>query len=99
MASLLNTLFKNLSRKAATRRYPFVKRELPAGTRGHLDIEIDSCIFCGACQKRCPANALVVSRDPKSWSVNHFACILCGHCVDVCPKKCLMFRPSHFQAN
>jgi formate hydrogenlyase subunit 6/NADH:ubiquinone oxidoreductase subunit I len=99
MVTLLNNLFKNLGRKAATRRYPFVKRELPPETRGHLDIEIDACIFCGACQKRCPANALAVTRTPKSWSVNHFACILCGHCVDVCPKKCLSFRTAHFPAN
>lgn len=97
MFTLLTNIFKNLGNKPATRLYPFVKREAPPQTRGHLDIEIDKCIFCGACQKRCPANALAVSRNPKSWSVNHYACIICGYCVEVCPKKCLFLQREYFK--
>ena len=96
MFTLLSNIFKNLWNKPGTRRYPFEKREVPDQSRGHLDIEIDKCIFCGACQKRCPSNALAVSRTPKSWSVNHYACIICGYCVEVCPKKCLFLRKEHF---
>lgn len=97
MATLLPNVFRNLWRKPVTRRYPFEKREVPSGSRGHLDIEIEKCIFCGICQKRCPAAALNVSREPKSWSVNHYACIICGYCVEACPKKCLLLHREHFK--
>ena len=97
MATMLSNIMKNLGRKAATRLYPFEKRDLPAATRGHLDIEIDKCIFCGACQKRCPTNAINVTRDPKTWAVNHYACIVCGYCVEVCPKKCLLMQTEHLK--
>lgn len=97
MVTLIPSIFRHLGRKPVTRRYPFEKRAAPPSARGHLDIDIAACIFCGACQKRCPANALAVSRDPKSWSVNHYACIVCGYCLEVCPKKCLVLHNEHFK--
>jgi formate hydrogenlyase subunit 6/NADH:ubiquinone oxidoreductase subunit I len=97
MVRMFPNILRNLRRKPATRRYPSEKREAPAGTRGHLDIEIEKCVFCGVCQKRCPANALAVSRAPKSWSVNPYACIICGYCVEACPKKCLVMRREPFR--
>ena len=97
MFNLLANIFKNLGSKPATRRYPYEIREVPAISRGHLDIDIEKCSFCGICQKRCPANAIAVTRDPKSWSVNHYACIICGYCVEACPKKCLFLRSEHFK--
>jgi formate hydrogenlyase subunit 6/NADH:ubiquinone oxidoreductase subunit I len=60
----------------------------------------DTCIYCGICAKKCPQDALKVSRAKKNaqtgeldgenlWSVDGDACILCGICVDACPKKSL----------
>jgi formate hydrogenlyase subunit 6/NADH:ubiquinone oxidoreductase subunit I len=60
----------------------------------------DNCIYCGICAKKCPQDALKVSRAKKNaetgelegenvWSVDAGACILCGICVDACPKKSL----------
>jgi len=95
MFKLAANIFSNLSRTPATRRYPFEKREAPSITRGRLDIEIEKCIFCGACQKRCPANAIAVTREPKSWTLNPYACIICGYCVEVCPTKCLHLKPDY----
>jgi len=96
MINLVKSIFTKLASRPDTRPYPFTKRPPMAGARGHLDIEIDKCIFCGACQKRCPANALTVSRDPKSWTLNRYACVICGYCVEVCPKKCLFMNENHF---
>jgi NADH-quinone oxidoreductase subunit I len=96
MINLLRSIFVKLSARPDTRRYPFEQRPPIAGARGHLDIEIEKCIFCGACQKRCPANALAVSREPKSWTLKPCACIVCGYCVEVCPKKCLALREQHY---
>ncbi|MDR1247101.1 MAG: 4Fe-4S binding protein [Clostridiales Family XIII bacterium] len=60
----------------------------------------DTCIYCGICAKKCPQDALKVSRAKKNaetgelegeniWSVNRDECILCGICVEACPKKSL----------
>jgi ech hydrogenase subunit F len=75
--------------KPATRRYPFVKRPAFKATRGHIVIEIDKCIFCGMCQKRCPTDAIVVDKAKRTWSIDRLRCIQCRACVDVCPKDCL----------
>lgn len=96
MIHLLGSIFSKLFSKPDTRRYPAEKRHPLPGTRGHIDIEIEKCIFCGACQKRCPANALEVTRSPKAWTLNRYACIICGYCVEVCPKKCILMQESHF---
>ena len=93
MASMLKSVLKNLFGKPATRLYPFVRREAFADTRGLLDIDISKCIFCGLCAKRCPANALAVTKKPQpSWTVDAYRCILCGYCLEACPKKCLVMR-------
>jgi formate hydrogenlyase subunit 6/NADH:ubiquinone oxidoreductase subunit I len=60
----------------------------------------DTCIYCGICAKKCPQDALKVSRAKKNaqtgeregeniWSVDADACVLCGICIEVCPKKSL----------
>jgi ech hydrogenase subunit F len=95
MFSLIGNIFTNLTRKPATRPYPAVRRQAPAGARGRLKIDIDACIFCSLCQKRCPANALDVSRQPKNWTLDPYRCIVCGYCVEACPKKCLSMDPEH----
>lgn len=83
------TVLRNLFSKPATRLYPYVKREYPARTRGQIGIDIDACIFCGICSKKCPTGAIAVDRAAKSWSIRRFGCIQCGECTSVCPKKCL----------
>lgn len=99
MFSLLKNIVRNLTHRPATRRYPFVKREPFAGFRGKLEIRIDECIFCGMCQRRCPANAIAVTKQPKTWTLDPYRCILCGYCVEVCPKKCLFMNPKHGDFN
>lgn len=93
MFGLVKNIFQNLTRSPATRRYPFERRRPFAGTRGRLLIDIDACVFCGLCARRCPPTALTVSRQPQSWTLDPYRCILCGYCVEVCPKKCLSMNP------
>ncbi len=95
MIHLAGSIFSKLLSKPDTRRYPMERRPVAPGTRGHIDIEIEKCIFCGACQKRCPSNALEVSRDSKAWILNRYACIVCGYCVEICPKKCIRMNDTH----
>jgi formate hydrogenlyase subunit 6/NADH:ubiquinone oxidoreductase subunit I/glycine cleavage system H lipoate-binding protein len=89
MARFLSTTIKNLFTAPATRAYPFEKREPFPRARGHLEIAIDSCSFCGLCAKKCPARAIEVDRANKQWTLLGFQCIICEACVDVCPKKAL----------
>ena len=82
-------VLRNLFRGPSTRRYPFVVRPAFEGSRGRIAIDYPECIHCGACMRRCPAQAITVGKEPKSWRIEHFACVTCGLCVRVCPKKCL----------
>lgn len=90
---MAGTAIKNLFSKPATRLYPFVKREPFAGTRGDISIDYPQCIHCGMCMRRCPAQAITVSREKKEWKIDHLSCVICGNCVLVCPKKCLFLDP------
>ena len=88
---VLGSLFK----KPATRMYPVVAREWQDRTRGHVEIDVTSCITCGICQRKCPANAITVSRDARTWEIQRMQCVQCGACVDNCPKKCLTMKPEY----
>ena len=80
----------NLIAKPATRRYPHEGRAPFAAARGRIEIDFPACIFCGACQRHCPAAAIVVARSESRWRIDRLACVICGACVIVCPKKCLV---------
>ncbi|MEI6438501.1 MAG: 4Fe-4S dicluster domain-containing protein [Candidatus Omnitrophota bacterium] len=82
-------VLKNLATGPVTEQYPFVPKVYPDGARGSVNIEIDKCIFCAICQRKCPTAAIVVSKEPKSWEIDRLRCISCNYCVEVCPKKCL----------
>lgn len=82
-------VMKNLFSKPATTKYPYIKKTYPKATRGHIEISVDDCIFCGLCSKRCPSRVIQVDRGQKKWEIDRFGCCQCGACVEVCPKKCL----------
>ena len=82
-------VLKNLFSRPATTKYPLKPKQYFARTRGHIRIDIDECIFCRMCEKRCPVRVIRVDRADKSWQIERFGCIQCGECVSVCPKHCL----------
>ena len=92
---MLKTLLKNLVKGPVTRKYPYEEREPVPGERGVIIMPDESkCIYCGICARKCPSNALAVTRAPeKMWKYERFRCIVCGACVEACPKKCLEFAP------
>ena len=80
---------KSVFRKPETRMYPIAAVPELDGRRGHVAIQIEDCIFCGMCQRCCPADAITVNRDEKTWSILGLSCVQCSSCVDSCPKSCL----------
>lgn len=84
-----STAIKNLLSKPATLKYPQAPRVYPQGSRGHVEINIDDCIMCGICSRKCMSHAITVDRKTRTWSIERMGCVQCRLCVDSCPKKCL----------
>jgi formate hydrogenlyase subunit 6/NADH:ubiquinone oxidoreductase subunit I len=87
MANFLGAVIENLFKKPATRTYPFTKREPFKDARGMIKFDENTCVYCGACAKRCPAAAIRVERAEKALYFEPFRCVTCGFCVEICPKK------------
>lgn len=88
-------VLKSLFLPPATLGYPFVPRVYYKNTRGKIAIDIAKCIYCGACQRKCPSQALTVNKLEKKWAINRLRCVSCGYCVEVCPKKCLIMENNY----
>lgn len=89
MANMIGNVFKNLISPPATRLYPVKPREPYERTRGRIYFNPENCVYCGLCQRKCPADAITVDRKNTTWQLNAFRCIVCGECVNGCPKKCI----------
>jgi ech hydrogenase subunit F len=93
------TALKNLVSAPATRQYPQQPRVYQQRTRGHIQVDMNTCILCGLCSKKCPANAITVDRAGRTWSIERFGCIQCGYCVESCPKKSLSMQQAYTDPN
>jgi len=80
---------RNLFSKPATRRYPSEIRPRFEGARGTIKFDVETCNYCMLCARRCPAVAITVSRDERTWAIEHLTCIGCNVCVEVCNKNSL----------
>jgi ech hydrogenase subunit F len=90
--SFAGTILGGLFKKPVTTQYPLKPAVLPEELRGRVLIDIQRCISCGMCMRKCPAGAIVRwTGAAKSWSINRFACVQCATCVDNCPGK----MPAH----
>ncbi len=89
--SMSRMTLRNLLTPPVTRLYPTRQKEPHHAekSRGRIEIDIEKCIFCGACSKRCPTDAIIVLKAQKEWNIDRLRCCTCNACVEVCPKKCL----------
>lgn len=51
--------------------------------------DIHNCKLCGKCQMICPTNAITVSTEEKTWTLNNMRCRQCLECLMKCPSRCL----------
>lgn len=92
-------LMKSLFGKPATLMYPVAPAKVTEATRGHMTIEIENCIFCGLCQKKCPTNAITVDRNAGTWSIQRMKCIQCNACAYTCKKDALHMANTYTAPN
>lgn len=94
---MLPTVLANLFSKPATRNYPAFVRDPFPNARGELVNDIDRCIFCGTCSRKCPSQCITVSKDGAqgTWSLEAYACVACGICVMSCPVNSLSQKKTY----
>jgi NADH-quinone oxidoreductase subunit I len=80
---------------AATLSAPLVQHTLPSRYRGFLEVDMDTCTACQACERACPINviAIEIEKDPANpksrvmtrFDIDEAKCMFCGLCVEPCP--------------
>lgn len=94
---MAKTIIKNLFSRPATLMYPSKPAKKFRSTRGHIENDVNRCIFCGTCQRKCPCVAICVDPNARTWEIDRFRCVACGCCVEVCPVKCLRMETDYMQ--
>lgn len=89
--------FTWLFRKPVTVQYPDrvpvpVPDTLPERYRGFLEVDMDICTACKACERDCPINCIVIDiekvdgvRAMTRFDIDLGKCMYCGICVESCP--------------
>ena len=91
--------FSHLVRRPMTIQYPDriakpVQETLPLRYRGILEVDMDICTGCLACERVCPITCITIgidmNKETKQRAFTHFdidicKCMYCGLCAEVCP--------------
>lgn len=51
---------------------------------------LDVCVGCGACHRRCPVEAIYISQGKAKWDPDK--CLGCGNCVESCELSCIELK-------
>jgi formate hydrogenlyase subunit 6/NADH:ubiquinone oxidoreductase subunit I len=86
---MVRTALRTVVQRPATILYPSQPAKKTAISRGHVTIDAARCISCGTCQRKCPAQAIVIAKEARTWQIDRLRCVVCNSCVDTCPVKCL----------
>ncbi len=94
-------------RKPSTVQYPDrtdlrVQDTLPFRYRGILEVDLEICTGCLACERACPIDCIVIDatkdRQTKQMMLNRFdidiaKCMYCGLCSEPCPTGSIHHTP------
>jgi formate hydrogenlyase subunit 6/NADH:ubiquinone oxidoreductase subunit I len=92
---LLSKFLKELFKKRTTNKYPFEKFPAQKGFRGIHEYNKNKCIFCGICEKVCPAIAIRVFKEKKIWKIDWGKCIFCSRCEENCPTNAIKLSKNY----
>jgi energy-converting hydrogenase A subunit Q len=68
----------------------FVREELSGSRKGEIVNDVDACMACGICVKKCPTNALKLEKD--EIIVDQDKCVLCSECEIICPVNAIKLK-------
>lgn len=103
----LTITFSHFVRKPYTVQYPDrtpvpVQDTLPFRYRGHLEVDMDICTGCLACERACPIDCIVIDaeKDKKTkemiltrFDIDLAKCMYCGLCSEPCPTGAIHHTP------
>jgi len=108
MSVTMSYMFK----RPATVQYPDrigetpVHKLLPERYRGFLEVDMDVCTACLACERACPIDCIKIDakKDPETrrlvmtrFDIDKAKCMFCGLCSEPCPTSAISHTP-HFEA-
>lgn len=99
--------FSHFVRKPFTVQYPDrmdlrVQDTLPFRYRGILEVDLEICTGCLACERACPIDCIVidVKKDPETrgmvmtrFDIDMAKCMYCGLCSEPCPTGSIHHTP------
>lgn len=103
----LAVTFSHFVRKPTTVQYPDrmpirVQDTLPFRYRGILEVDLDICTGCLACERACPIDCIVidVKKDKAAggmvmsrFDIDMAKCMYCGLCSEPCPTGAIHHTP------
>lgn len=95
----MSITFSHLVRRPMTIQYPDkipvpIQETLPHRYRGILEVDLDICTGCLACERDCPITCITIGiemdKETKQRKFTHFdidicKCMYCGLCAEACP--------------
>ncbi|MBP1685452.1 MAG: 4Fe-4S ferredoxin iron-sulfur binding domain protein [Deltaproteobacteria bacterium] len=99
--------FSHLMRRPVTIQYPDripvrVQDTLPFRYRGILEVDLEICTGCLACERACPIDCIVIEAEKdkqtremilRRFDIDMAKCMYCGLCSEPCPTGAIHHTP------